>query len=209
MITNELVIKYINELYHPINDDLALLRKKGEDGHIPIILKDTETLLKVLLDMKKPLKILEVGTAIGYSAAMMATYCPYAEIYTVENDPLYINDAEENLEEYRNVHIVKCDGRNMSEHIHDKFDFVFIDAAKSHYRKFWDEALKLINPGSIIVCDNVIMKGSIADKTVDKKKRFVTNIKYMREFLSYITNLTGVSTTVLAAGDGVSISVLK
>lgn len=209
MITNELVKEYIDGLYHPFDEYLVGLRQKGEEGHIPIILKDTETLLKVLLDMKKPKKILEVGTAIGYSSAMMAAYCPEAVIYTVENDPLYVADAKENLAKYKNVHIVECDGRQMSEYIDEVFDFVFIDAAKSHYRKFWDQALKLTKKGSIIVCDNVIMKGSIADETVDKKKRFITNIKYMRQFLEYITDLEDVTTTVLAAGDGVSISVLK
>lgn len=209
MITNELVTQYIDDLYHPQGERLANLRRKGEKGHIPIILKDTETLLRVLLDITKPKKILEVGTAIGYSAAMMATYCPGAVVWTVENDPLYVNDAVENLGDFENINIIQCDGRKMSANIDEVFDFIFIDAAKSHYRKFWDEALKMAKKGSVIVCDNVIMKGSIADETVDKKKRFVTNIKCMREFLEYITSLDDVTTTVLAAGDGVSISVLK
>ena len=103
MITNELVTQYIDDLYHPQGERLANLRRKGEEGHIPIILKDTETLLRVLLDITKPKKILEVGTAIGYSAAMMATYCPGAVVWTVENDPLYVNDAVENLGDFENI----------------------------------------------------------------------------------------------------------
>ena len=86
---------------------------------------------------------------------------------------------------------------------------IFIDAAKSHYREFWDEAVKLTHPGSVIVCDNILMQARTADESYDERGRFTTNIKYMREFLNYIASYEGAVTSILPVGDGMSISVIR
>ena len=106
-ITNDKVTEYIYSLYSPLSDELAELRARGEKGHIPIILRDSETLLVSLIESSKPERILELGTAIGYSAAVFGTAVKQAgldtRVITVEADPLYAGDARENLKGYDNV----------------------------------------------------------------------------------------------------------
>lgn len=218
-ITNEKVTEYIDSLYHPLCDELAALREEGERRHVPIILRDSERLLISLLEMKKPHRILEIGTAIGYSAAVFSAAVPDSKITTIEIDPLYAADARKNLAGCRNVHLIEGDAcevmKSMAAEGYPKtkedavFDFVFIDAAKSHYREFWDGALAVTGPGSVIVCDNILMKAKTADSSYDERGRFVTNIKYMRSFLDYISGYAGAVTSILPVGDGMSISVLK
>lgn len=203
---------YIDGLYSPASEGLAELRRVGEEGHIPIILKDTETLIGVILQMKKPKNILEIGAAIGYSASYFseraAGYSDAAKITTIEVDPLYANDAEENLKGRNNVTLVRGDARQVLAETDDEYDLVFIDAAKSHYAEFWEAVMPHVSEGAVIICDNVLMKGKTADPSIDEEGRFVTNIKYMRAFLDMITNDERVITSVIAAGDGMSISVV-
>lgn len=224
-IANDKVTEYIGSLYRPLSEHLAELRKTGEKGHIPIILKDSERLLVCLVEMLRPARILEIGTAIGYSAAVFATACVNAgldtEITTVEADPLYAGDARRNLTGYDNVTLVEddgcrymneiscCDGSETDGSCGGTFDLIFIDAAKSHYREFWDAAVKLTRKGSVIVCDNILMQGKTVDDSYDERGRFVTNIKYMRDFLDYISSWEGAATSLLSVGDGMSISVIR
>ena len=216
-ITNEKVTDYINSLYRPLNEKLALLRAEGEKRHVPVILRDSETMLVSMIEMNRPAAILEIGTAIGYSAAVFSAACTRAgldtKIITVEIDPLYAADAEKNLAGLRNVRLIRGDAcKVMNEWGSDRqviFDMIFIDAAKSHYREFWDEAVKLTHPGSVIVCDNILMQARTADESYDERGRFTTNIKYMREFLNYIASYEGAVTSILPVGDGMSISVIR
>ncbi len=90
----------------------------------------------------------------------------------------------------------------------DYFDFIFIDAAKSHYRRFWDQAIKLVQNEGMIICDNTLMNGRTVSDKYDHLKKHRTNISQMRDFLDYITDLEGVTTTVLPIGDGISMSVV-
>ena len=209
--------EYIESLYSPETDGLSALRKTGEDGHIPIILKDTETLIGVLLAMKKPRRVLEIGTAIGYSASYMAETLKTlgiedVRVTTMEIDPLYHADAERNLAGRDDVELLLGDARDllrrMDDRTDEKYGFVFIDAAKSHYAEFWEAVMPHTEPGTVIVCDNVMMKGKTADPSADPEGRFVTNVKYMRQFLEMITADERVRTSVITAGDGMSISVV-
>lgn len=208
-ITNEKVTEYIYSLYRPLTEELKALREEGERRHVPIILRDSERLLVSLLEMKRPQHILEIGTAIGYSAAVFATAMPGSQVTTIEVDPLYAADARVNLAGYKNVQLIEGDACEVMKSMDEYFDFVFIDAAKSHYREFWDGALEVTKPGSIIVCDNILMQAKTADSSYDERGRFETNIKYMRSFLDYISGCQDAVTSILSVGDGMSISVLK
>lgn len=215
-ITNDKVTEYIYSLYTPLSEELEELRAKGESGHIPIILRDSETLLVSLIQLKKPKMILEIGTAIGYSAAVFGTAARKAgldtKVITIEADPLYAADASGNLKGYDNVELMEGDACDVMDEMIAKgsnFDMIFIDAAKSHYREFWDRAVQLTDNGSLIVCDNILMQAKTADDSYDERGRFVTNIKYMRAFLDYISGYEGAVTSILPVGDGMSISVIK
>lgn len=220
------ITEYLDGLYRPATPELEELRRIGEEGHIPIILKDTETLIGVILRMVKPLSILEIGTAIGYSASYFSEIaCRYAydetegeandpseggmpHITTIEIDPLYAADAERNLQGRENVTLVRGDARDVLAELDEIYDLVFIDAAKSHYAEFWEAVMPHTKKGTVIICDNILMKGKTADPSLDTEGRFVTNIKYMRQFLDMITADERAATSVIPAGDGMSISVV-
>ncbi|MBR3756599.1 MAG: class I SAM-dependent methyltransferase, partial [Firmicutes bacterium] len=154
-ITNDKVTEYICRYYHPVNEDLAHLREIGERDNVPIILKETEMILTTLLNLKRPAKILEIGTAIGYSSIYFATVCPDAEVYTIEKNEQMLQAARHNIAESgleNRIHSLFGDGQEQIEKLASQgitgFDFVFIDAAKSHYRRFFDAAVSVSVPGA-------------------------------------------------------------
>lgn len=216
-ITNDIITAYINNLYHSENPKLMALREFAEEKHVPIILKDTEGLLISLLKIKKPQHILEIGAAIGYSACCFADGCG-CKVTTIEADEEAFEAAKTNISELGfadKVEVRSGDARDVllqiaKEQGEDKelFDVVFIDAAKSHYKKFWDLALPLCKQDALIICDNVLMKGMTASDEYDPRKKYKTSIRKMREFISYITHLEYANTYVLPVGDGVSLSVI-
>lgn len=219
-ITNNVVTEYINKYYKPLNEDLGILRKYAEEKNIPIILKETEEFLLQLFRWRRPSRILEIGTSIGYSAACFSVLSPSSRVLTIENKRDVFDQAVENLEDLgvsERVHVLFGDAEEvMNNLLHktniqglDYFDFIFIDAAKSHYRRFWDEAVKLVQNDGMIVCDNTLMNGRTVSDIYDNLRKHKTNISQMRDFLDYINNLEGVTTTILPIGDGISMSVVK
>ena len=215
-IINPVVAEYLNACYRPLNDKLKALRAVGEEGHVPIILPETEMLLKSLLQLKKPEKILEIGTAIGYSAIFFAELLPDARIFTVEKDEYALNAARQNVETAgltSRITVFSGDGQEQVEKLRDRgekdFDFVFIDAAKSHYRRFLDAALTICRPEALVVSDNILQRGMTASDEYDEKGKHKTNIKKMREYVQFITNCPYLSTSVLSTGDGTAVSIYK
>lgn len=218
-ITNERVTDFLNSYYKPLNESLDHMRAYAEENRIPIIQKDTEQLLLQLIKIKKPKNILEVGSAIGYSAACFAMAGETAKIVTIESNRDIFDQAVENLADFGlsdRVQVMLGDGEEvMQKLLHktnleglDYFDFIFIDAAKSHYRRFWDSAIKLIRDGGVIACDNILMKARTVSDEYDPEGKYKTNIRSMRDFVEYITDLENVDTAILPVGDGVSVSIV-
>ncbi len=215
-ITNDKVTEYIDELYKPLTLQLDQLRKEAEAKNIPIILKDTETLLLNLIRIKRPKRILEIGTAVGYSSACFVTAYSGAEITTIEyNEETYkiaLNNIK-NLGLFDKIKVYLGDGSDVIEKLNEEgcesFDMVFIDAAKSHYKRFWDSAIKVCNKDAVIVSDNVLMKAMTVSSEYDPRGRHKTNIRKMREYLEYISNLDDCQTSVVPVGDGLAVSVLN
>lgn len=213
-IINDTVYEYMRGFYCPLSDALAEMRDYAEKHRVPIILPDAEALLLQLIRMKRPKRILEVGTAIGYSASCFAVASPESRIITIEAEPHAFEIAQSNFRKLGledRITILPGEGQTVIPGLEgeDRFDFVFIDAAKSHYRSFWDAAIRLCCREAVIVCDNVLMKGMTASDEYDSGRRYKTSIRRMREFLAYITNLKTVDTAVLPVGDGISVSLLK
>lgn len=211
-ITNEKVTSYINGLYRSLNGELRRMRSRAEALHIPIIQRDTETFLLNLIRIKRPSSILEIGTAVGYSAACMALACDSCRITTIEADPRLFSEAKGNIGRMGlsgRIEVLLGSGQELLNHIKGSYDLVFIDAAKSHYRTFWDKALPLCKPGAVVVCDNVLMQAMTVSNEYDLKNKHITSIRKMREFLTYITQTDCADTSVLPIGDGISLSVLK
>lgn len=182
-ITNGDVTNYINGFYKPLNQQMEALRKSAEENHIPIILKETESFLEFVVKATAPRRILEIGTAVGYSAAFFA--CLGADVVTVEKSEEMAGIAAGNIKRLgleEKVTILTGDGeeairQNMKKG--DLFDMVFIDAAKSHYKRFLDASLPFCHENTLIVSDNVLLKGATASDSLDIKGRFKTNIKRM------------------------------
>ncbi|MDD7733915.1 MAG: O-methyltransferase [Anaerovoracaceae bacterium] len=210
-ITSRQVINYLDSLYKPLTPQLGELRKQAEADFVPIILKDTERFLDVMLSIIKPKRILEFGTAIGYSSMCFAEICgPETQIVTLEADDEMNVVSRKNIKRlgYEDrIHVVAGDALITSQYVEGEFDLIFIDAAKSLYMDFWKEIMKKnCHKGTVIICDNVLMRGKTASDDFDPLHKFRTNMRHMREFLDYITNSDEVITSVSSAGDGISMS---
>lgn len=215
-ITNDIVTEYLTGFYRPVNEELAALRQMGEKDRVPIILRETEMYLHTLLPLVKPKKILEIGTAIGYSALYYAAMCPKAEIYTIEKDETALYAARHNISaagKGGQIHTIFGDGQEQIEKLRDNgisgFDFVFIDAAKSHYKRFLDAALSVCQDGAVILSDNILQKAMTASDVYDPQNKHKTNIRKMREYLNYITNDNTLQTSLLSIGDGLAVTIYR
>ena len=211
-ITNEKITEYINGFYRPLSKELSELRESAEKDRVPVILRDTEGLIISLLKTVKPKRLLEIGTAVGYSASCFAAAAERLEITSLESDPAMYNAAIKNIAALgfsERVNVIAGDARVTMRSLTAGYDIVFIDAAKGQYRVFWDSAIPLCKNGSIIVSDNVLMKGCAASDEYDPTGRFKTAIRKMREYLDYICSLDYADSVVLTVGDGVAISIIK
>ena len=211
-ITNEIISSYIDNLYVNENRRLEELRQFAEEHYVPIILKDTEKLLKVIMRLKEPARVLEIGTAVGYSSCVFADCCG-CRVLTIESDEESAKAACTNIENLGFADLVEVlhgDARDVLSSLDtdEKFDILFIDAAKSHYREFWDLAMPLMKDECMVICDNVLMRGMTASDDYDERGRYKTSINRMRDFIEYINGLDYADTAVLPVGDGVSISLI-
>lgn len=216
-IINDKVTDYINGLYRPLNGELEAIREAAEREHVPIILRDTETLLLSIIRLKRPSRILEIGTAVGYSAACMALACENCRIVTIESDSGMERRARSNIRRLgldERIQVLQGKAQELLDgelfrNAPEPYDLVFIDAAKSHYRTFWEKTVPLCGAGAIILCDNVLMRGTTVSEEYDPKNKFRTSIRRMREFLAFLSETQIADTSILPVGDGVSISILK
>lgn len=202
--------EFIERQYRPLNEELAKFRDINEDDRIPLILRETEGLLSVLLDICKPLRILEIGTAYGYSSVFFAFKCPNARITTIERNPKMICKARHNFEMLGlsdRIEIIEGDASEVLDgmSVSEPYDFVFIDAGKTHYKEYFDLSEKISAPGTLIVCDNILIHGWIYDRKKPGAKRHRTSVKYMKDFLKYIKDRDDLTVSISESGDGLAI----
>lgn len=219
-ITNEQVTTYINGFYKPLNPQLAALRAEAEENHVPIILRETEAYILSLLRMIKPLRVLEIGTAIGYSAICFALANEKTTVTSLEVEEEMFHAARENIEKAGlsdRITVLHGDAidslealaETMGDSSAEGYDLVFIDAAKGQYLKFWEGSIPLCKPGAVILSDNVLLKARTASDEYITLKQHKTPALRMRAYLQHITSLEDAETTILAIGDGVSVSILR
>lgn len=208
-INEEYIEDYIRGLLPDNNDNLKKMEKYAEENHVPIVQPEVAQFLKVLLKLKKPKNILEVGTAIGYSALLMAEYTgEHCNITTIERRRDMIDLAEENISKtiYKDrIKILEGEAEEVLLTLDNKYDFIFLDAAKGQYMDFFNKCIKFLEPGGIIVSDNVLYKGMVAtDALVIRRKK--TIVKRLRQFLQYINEIEGYTSSIIPIGDGVAIT---
>lgn len=206
------IVNYIRSIIPERNENIKNMIKYATDNNVPIIQPEVAQFLKVLISIKKPSQILELGTAIGYSSIVMATAMGNkGNVATVERNESMVKIASNNIKNNKLDHRIKIyegDALEVLKNIEGKFDIIFLDAAKSKYKEFLSLCINKLNKEGLIISDNVLFKGMIAENSiVPKRKR--TIVRNMREYLTYISNNEKFETTVIPIGDGVAITYVK
>ena len=213
MVVEERLVTYINSLETGNTEILDEIEREALRSDVPIIRKEMQTFLKVFLAMKRPARILEVGTAVGFSAILMAEYNPGAcEIITIENYEKRIPIARENFKRAGKESVITLltgDAKEVLPTIEEPFDFIFMDAAKGQYIHFLPEVLRLLKSGGTLISDNVLQDGDIIQSRFAVTRRNRTIHKRMREYLYTLTHHEELTTAVLLIGDGITVSVKK
>ena len=208
-INEEYIEEYIRSIIHESTPLLKKLEEYAMVNHVPIIHPEVAQFLRVLLKIHKPLRILEVGTAIGYSAIVMASATGMQTyIDTIEKRADMVEIAKENIKKAGlndRISIKFGEAEEVLPNLKGKYDFIFLDAAKGQYLDFFESCIKNLKPNGVIVSDNVLYKGMVAnDELVIRRKK--TIVKRMRKYLDYISDLDGFASCVLPLGDGVAIT---
>lgn len=213
MIVNEHIEDYINSLDRDLPEELDRLEKWALDNKVPIIRKSMQSLLRFLLVERKPENILEIGAAIGFSTLFLEHYAPQAKITTIEKVEMRLVHLRENIKDHPRIALLEGDAsdklKELSLNHTAGYDFIFLDAAKGQYMSFLEDIRKLIKKGGILVTDNVLLEGSIAESKFSIERRDRTIHKRMREYLYELTHCEDFETVVLPVGDGVTLSLNK
>lgn len=195
------------------SDSLKAIEAEAVRDRVPVIRRETRELLKILLQMKKPEKILEVGAAIGFSSVFMGeNTSPATKITTIENYPPRIERAKANIAmagmEER-ITLLEGDAARWLKKLDGSYDFIFMDAAKGQYIHFLPDVLRLLPQGGVLVSDNVLQDGDIFESRYGIRRRNHTIHSRMREYLFALTHNDTLDTVILETGDGMTISVKK
>ncbi len=209
-IVDERIVTYINSLNHNDRDIVSAIEKEAIANYVPIIRKETKELLKVLLCMKQPKRVLEVGTAVGFSAIFMSDYLPEGStITTIEKYEPRIIEAKKNFKRAEKEHqitLLEGDAEEVLKTLEPPYDFIFMDAAKGQYLHFFQEILRLLPKDGVLVSDNVLQDGDIIQSRYGVTRRNRTIHSRMREYLYTLKNREELETVILPVGDGVTIS---
>ena len=210
MITDERMMTFIQSFSQGNPPYLHELEKYSKETNVPIIRPQMQSLLKFLLAWGKPMKILEVGTAIGFSALFMSEYAPKGcHITTIEKYEKRIPIARENFEKAGktdDITLLEGDAAQILTQLSETYDFIFMDAAKGQYINFLPDILRLLEPGGILVSDNILQDGDILESKYIIERRNRTIHNRMREYLYALTHHEELETVILPVADGVTLS---
>ena len=190
--------------------DLSQLEKFARERYIPVMLDDTKQLLFDVVTKAQPKRILEIGTAIGYSGLVMLSACGHATLNTIELNEATAALARKNFDEFGvsdRVNIFVGDAREIVRMLTGSYDFIFLDGPKGQYEVFLPYLTDLLEVGGTLVCDNVLYKGLVEHIPDNKRHKHITVARNMHAFLHDITNNTRYNTVLHRIGDGVTVSV--
>ncbi|MBK1813781.1 O-methyltransferase [Clostridium sp. YIM B02505] len=208
-ITHDYMEEYLRGLIGDSEDELYELEKYAEENLVPIVQKEAGKFLEFMVSMKKPKKILELGTAIGYSAILMSKAANgNASITSIERDENMVSIAESNISKYNlsdKIKVVKGDCLEILESLDDKFDLIFMDAGKGHYNHFLPHCLRILAEDGIIISDNVLFRGMVASNDLVIRRK-ITIVKRMRKYLEEISKDKNLITTIIPMGDGIAVT---
>ena len=212
-IVNERIVDYINSLDKGNSPVCNAIEKEALADGVPIIRKEMGNLLKVLLLLKRPQKILEVGTAVGYSSILMSENMPEnCRITTIENYEKRIPVAKNNFKRAGKEEVITLlegDAMDILKELDGTYDFIFMDATKGQYINFLPELLRLMPAGGLLISDNVLQEGDIVESRYGVTRRNRTIHTRMREYIYTLTHAEQLETSIVPIGDGITLSVKK
>jgi len=204
--------QYIEKIIPTRSEQVLKMEQYAEEHNVPIMdLTGMETLLSYVR-LKKPKRVLEVGTAIGYSAIRMALACENAEIISIERDEERYNIAKDNVRSFHlesRINLLFGDANELQSQVEQyaPYDFIFIDAAKGQYQNFFDHYSSMLSPDGIIVTDNVLFRGYVADESGLESRRLRSLVKKIRSFNEYMMQHPDYQSSILPVGDGMMVSI--
>lgn len=208
-ITHDYINNYLISIIPPHTGIIKELEHYAKEHNTPIITPDVAGLLSVLIKSVNAKKILEVGTAIGYSAILMCSSAgDGASITTIEKYEENAELAKENIRRAgmeQSIKVLVGDANEVLEQVEGTYDMIFVDAAKGHYMDFFEKSIDKLKIGGLFVCDNVLFRGMVAERSLLIRRK-ITIVKRLKKFLHYISNNECLQTTIIPMGDGVSIS---
>ena len=211
MIVDERIVTFINSLDTRNSELLETIEGEARAADVPIIRREMQSFLKVLLMLKKPERVLEVGTAVGFSALLMSEYVPdECRITTIENYEKRIPIARENFRragKEGQITLLEGDAAEVLKRLDGPYDFVFMDAAKGQYIHYLPDILRLLPPGGCLVSDNVMQDGDVIESRFAVERRNRTIHARMREYLYELKHNDELMTSIIPLGDGVAVSI--
>ena len=209
MIINDNITTYIHSLEPDGPDWLEKVRCYAEEEQVPVIRREMEPFLKVLLNIARPGRILEIGTGIGYSALFMNHVLPETKIITIENYEPRLQDCRRFLAGRERITLLEGDGAQIIRGMNEPFDLIFLDAAKGQYLQMLPDIKRLLDPGGILLADNVLQDGTLARSRYIIPRRQRTIHSRMREFLWEVKHCPEFDASVITIGDGVLLGVRR
>lgn len=208
-VAYEYMEQYLRQLIPDSNGTLKELEDYAKEYKVPIIQKESGKFLELMVSIKKPKNILELGTAIGYSSILMATTLENnVHIDTIERDEDMIRLARENIKKYKmegNINIIEGDCLDILKTLQGKYDIIFMDAGKGHYNHFLPYCMDLLSDEGIIIADNVLFRGMVASRELLKRRK-ITIVKRMKTYLQMVSQNEELITSVIPMGDGIAVT---
>ena len=211
MIVNERVVAYINSLDCGNSDICNIIEKEAIADEVPIIRKEMGNLLKVLLQLVQPERILEVGTAVGYSSILMSENMPEnCKITTIENYDKRIPVAKKNFKRAGKedvITLIEGDALEVLKTLEGPYDFIFMDAAKGQYINYLPDIKRILRKGGLLISDNILQEGEIVESRYAVTRRNRTIHTRIREYVYELTHSEDFVTSIVPIGDGITLSV--
>ena len=213
MIVDERMVTYIRSLEVPESAVIEAIEQEALRDRVPIIRKEMQSFLKVLLMIKRPMRILEVGAAVGFSSILMSEYIPEGgHITTIENYDKRIPIARANFKragKEEQIDLIEGDALEVMHGLEGPYDLIFVDAAKGQYIHYLPEVMRLLGTDGVLVSDNVLQGGDIIESRFAVERRNRTIHSRMREYLYELKHHDQLQTSIIPLGDGVALSVKR
>lgn len=211
-ITHDYIIDFIRASLPPSEPRLLKLEHYAHENSVPIVQKEVASFLQVLCRIHKPLRVLEIGTAIGYSSLLMLGSLPRgAQITTIERDERMAQIARENITQFGcsgQIDVLSADADVLLEALDGPYDMIFMDGAKAHYIYFLPHCIRLLRPGGVLVTDNILYGGMVASRELLVRRK-ITIVKRLKKYIAALCSDMRLETSLLSIGDGVAVSYKK